>query len=242
MRIWDRPYASIVATILLHPLPLDGWVWSEVAERGPGEVVVVPSLYDLGDSMGEWASAVLDLVPAGAHTIVGNSVGASCAAEIAHLAPDRVSRLVLVGGKLGHRPEPELRDEAIGVLVDQGLDSAWTRYWEPLFGPHADSDLIEAARRRAVSLSVDDVVRGVVAFHGRADRSDLCERWRGRLDVVCGEHDRAPSIAAASAAIHGGADRHLHVLDGMGHYVPLEAPDRLAALLWSEMRERARAR
>lgn len=231
MAVRHGAYDPEVATILLHPLPLDGSAWDSVAEQCAGDVEVVPSLYHLGETLREWASAVLDLMATGSHTVIGNSVGASCAAEIAYLAPDRVDRLVLVGGKLGHRPEPNLRDEAVRTLLEEGVEPAWATYWRPLFGPEADCDLIDTAQQRAIALGVDDIVRGVRAFHGRTDRSDLCDRWRGRLDVVSGAQDRSPSVAAASTALHHAAEGQLHVLDGIGHYVPLEAPGPLAGII-----------
>lgn len=217
--------------MLLHPLPLDGSVWDDVATRLSGEVAIVPSLYALGDTMGEWAAAVLDLLGPGTHTVVGNSVGASCAAEVAHLAPDRVHRLVMIGGKLGHRPEPALRDEAVTTLSEEGLDAAWARYWQPLFGPLAEPDVVERSRQRLLTHDVDDIIRGVRVFHGRADRSGLHERWSGRLDVVSGSHDQSPSPEAAALALEGAGDAQLHLVEGVGHYVPLEAPGRLAEML-----------
>ncbi len=222
-----------MATVFLHPLPVDGWAWSKVADRIDGHVQVIPSLYGLGETMAEWASAVVDTLDSGPHTIVGNSIGASCAAEVAHLDPDRVERLVIVSGKLGHRPEPALLDEALRVLAEEGLAAAWTKYWEPLFGPSADSGLVEAARQRLLALDVDDVARGVRVFHGRADRTELCKTWSGRLDVVSGAYDRSPTPAVASRGLEWARDGESHVVAGVGHYVPLEAPNELVDILLS---------
>lgn len=220
-----------MSTVFLHPLPVDGSVWGMVADRIDGDVVVVPALYDLGETMSEWASAVVDLIGRGPHTIVGNSIGASCGAEIAHLAPDRVERLVMVGGKIGHRPEPDVRDEALRVLAEQGLDAAWVRYWKPLFGPSADEELVEASRQRLLGLNVEDIARGVRVFHGREDRTELCMRWRGRLDMISGAHDRSPTPATAAAGLERAADGQFHTVAGAGHYIPLEAPDALVDIL-----------
>lgn len=225
------PTIASVATVFLHPLPVDGSVWGPVANQIDSEVLVVPSLYRLGETMTEWASAVAELAGRGPHTIVGNSIGASCAAEVAHIVPECVDRLVIVGGKLGHRPEPGVRDEAVRTLGEQGLDAAWLRYWAPLFGPHAKRELVEATRRRMLGLNVEDIVRGVRVFHGREDRSGLCKVWRGRLDVVSGAYDRSPTPDSAAAGLPLAREGQMHVVAGVGHYVPLEAPDDLVEVL-----------
>jgi hypothetical protein len=53
--------------------------------------------------------------------VVGNSVGGSCALEVARAAPDQVEAVVLVGAKAGVRPDPALRAEAVGTLADGGI-------------------------------------------------------------------------------------------------------------------------
>ncbi len=44
---------------------------------------VAPTLYDLGESIEEWAAGVLDLAGPGPLAVVGNSVGGSCALPLA---------------------------------------------------------------------------------------------------------------------------------------------------------------
>ena len=125
-----------MALVLLHPLPLDETIWPAEIARLDARVIS-PTLYELGDSLEAWASAVLDLVGPEPMVIVGNSIGGSCAIEVARLAPERVRVIVLAGAKPGHRRDPELRDQALRVLATEGVAGAWTRYWAPLFAPNA---------------------------------------------------------------------------------------------------------
>lgn len=157
---------------LLHALPLDGSMWANGMHLKANSVIR-PNLYALGGSLEAWAGGVLDLVSTGPLILVGSSVGGSCALEVARLAPDRVAAVVLVGAKASHRPEPSFRDEVIGVLGTQGMATGWNRFWAPLFGARADPAAVEGARRIAVQQDVDDVIRGVRAFHNRTDRSDF---------------------------------------------------------------------
>jgi pimeloyl-ACP methyl ester carboxylesterase len=217
-----------VHLVLLHPLPLDGSIWHPALTADPA--ALAPTLYGAGDSLAAWARAVLDLAPDGPLFVVGNSVGGSCALEIAGLAPDRVAGLVLIGSKPGVRPEPSFRDEAIRLLrSDGGLAAAWDRYWAPLFAPDADPTVVERARRLTLAAEVEDIVRGVWAFHTRTDRSELLVSLTCPVTIVRGAHDRIPADAPALAAsLHRG--RFVEIA-GAGHYVPLEAPDELAEVI-----------
>lgn len=175
--------------VLLHALPLDGSMWP-AGIRSLAESHVAPDLYGFGDTIEEWAEGVLDVAGRGPLVVIGNSVGGSCALEVARLAPDRVRLLVLVGAKAGHRPEPEYRDAAVRLLSEQGMAGAWPTYWEPLFGPNVDPEVVEAARQLAMSQDIDDIIRGVGVFHGRPDRSDFLRQWPGPVVVISGDHDR----------------------------------------------------
>ncbi len=107
--------------VLLHPLPFDGSVWSDEM-RSLGQGVIAPTLYDHGDSVESWATAVLDAAAPGPLVVVGNSIGGSCAIEVARLAPKRVKLLVLIGAKAAHRRDPEFRDTAVRLLNDHGME------------------------------------------------------------------------------------------------------------------------
>ena len=193
-----------------------------------GDAILCPILYDFGDTIGAWAEAVLDAVPSGPLTLVGNSVGGSCAIEVAVRAPERVERLVLIGTKAGHRPEPEFRDQVVRVLLEEGLVPAWERYWLALFAATADPEIIASARHLALEQDVDAVVRGVPAFHGRPDRAAWIMRFEGRVAVVNGEYDRPVRGREMAANVPLGA---FHCVPRVGHYVPLEAPATLARII-----------
>ena len=214
--------------VLLHPLPLDSSMW-------PTEVMglvtdcIAPDLYPLGSDIRGWARAVLDLAGDGPIIVVGNSVGGSCAIEVALLAPDKVRALVLSGTKAGHNPDPQLRDEVLRVLGDEGIHAAWARYWRPLFGPDTDATVLERAKRAAVRQGEHAVANGVRAFHSRPSRDDFLDRWSGPVWVVSGNYDIAPLKARASAQrLPGGRYREVR---GAGHYVPIEAPSQFARIV-----------
>jgi pimeloyl-ACP methyl ester carboxylesterase len=210
--------------LFLHPLPLDGSVFSDEL-RSLGDECVAPTLYSEGDDIVDWARAALDAVGDGPVVVVGNSIGGSCAIEVARLAPTKVKALVLCGAKAGHRPEPDFRDEALRVLEDRGLRAAWERYWLPLFGPEASAEVVERAWNVAVKQGADAIAAGIRAFHGRPDREEFLRGWPGPVHVVSGEYDIKPERGRRLAEELPAGEFHL--FRGVGHYVPLEAPAEL---------------
>ena len=215
--------------VLLHALPFDGRMWSE-ADRAVGEKVIAPDLFGLGDSIVEWASARVAMAGTEELMVVGCSVGGSCALEIARLAPEQVSGIVLVGAKAGVRPDPTLRDESVRVVETHGLAAAWSAYWEPLFGSAALPGVVAAARDLALSHDVTRVANGLRAFHDRRDHTEFVAGWTKPLVVVSGAQDRTPPVSVARS-LGEGPQRQFHLVDDCGHYVNLERPHRLRTIL-----------
>ncbi len=213
--------------LLLHPLPLDGSIFPD--DIGAlGEACMAPTLYSAGDQISAWAEAALDSVGDGPIVVVGNSIGGSCAIEVARLAPTKVKALVLCGTKPGVRPEPDLRDEALQTLASEGLLPAWERYWLPLFGPNVPADVIERGWLAASAQGEHAIADGVRAFHGRPDRDAFLASWPGLVSVVYGEYDIKPERGRHLASRLPNAS--FHCVGGVGHYVPLEAPGALTAI------------
>ena len=98
--------------------PLDGTMWANEMQLLP-DAALAPTLYPFGESITDWAQAVLDLSCDEALVVVGNSVGGSCALEVARQAPGRVKAIVLIGAKASVRPDPIFRDEAVRVLREK---------------------------------------------------------------------------------------------------------------------------
>jgi pimeloyl-ACP methyl ester carboxylesterase len=103
-------YDPAMRLVLLHALPLDGRMWDATGTRFGG--AFAPTLYGLGESVRDWAVAVLEHCGGDELLVVGNSVGCSCALEVARAAPGQVRGVVLVGAKPGCRPD----DWCAGVL------------------------------------------------------------------------------------------------------------------------------
>lgn len=215
--------------VLLHALPLDGTMWAYEMQLLPNGTIA-PTLYSFGESIEDWAQAVLDLANEDAFVVVGNSVGGSCALEVARQAPSRVRAIVLIGAKAGVRPDPAFRDEAVRLLSERGMEAAWPKLWAGLFGTSADPGIVETARRIACSLDVRDVARGVKAFHNRPDLTDFARSWRKPLVVIHGDHDGTPPYSAAAETASSPLGE-LHVIEDAGHYTSLEQPSKVQGII-----------
>lgn len=219
--------------VLLHALPLDGRMWDATRKRYGG--AFAPTLYGLGDSVRDWAGAVLEHCGGDELLIVGNSVGGSCALEVARAAPEQVRGVILVSAKAGVRHDPRARDEAIRTLGHDGVEAAWHRYWAPLFSTQADPEVVSAARSLALEQDVADLITGVRAFHDRRDHSEFMRTWTGQVCVVSGAEDGSPAPATAARSVDGTGAVQV-IAEGSGHYVPLERPSALEHAIENQLR------
>ena len=209
--------------VLLHALPLDGRMWAKQMDLLPG-ATIAPNLFRLGNSLEEWARAVVEQTEGDQLVVVGASVGGSCALEVAALVPDRVEAIVLAGAKASHRREPAFRDEAIRALSTEGIGTCWDKYWAPLFGRATDSTTVDGARALAFDQDIADIIRGTRAFHERRDLSDFAHAWTKPLVVISGDEDRAPAPTTGAQLATDAPDGQFHLVADCGHYVNLEQP------------------
>lgn len=224
--------------LLLHALPLDGSMWAGQMDLLPG-ASHAPDLYELGDSVEGWAAAALRKVEGDRLIVVGCSVGGSCAIEIARAAPERIAALVLIGTKARHRPDPDLHAAALRTLREEGMAETWRRHWEPLFSASVDPSVLAATRDIALAQSPEAAARGIAAFHSRPSRADFLAAFARPVIVITGADDRAPGLKISAEQADAAPRGRLQVIEGSGHYVPLERRDALNAILRGVIAEHA---
>lgn len=173
-------------------------------------------------------AAIAREVPSGA-TLAGYSLGARLALAVALAVPERVERLVLVGGTAGiEDPEERSRrqawDEAQAAAIEGDLDR-WVDRWErlPIFA--GQSPELVAAQRPSRRCHTPSSLAWAMRALGQGRMPSL---WHAvprcpPLRLVVGARD--PKYLALAKRIAALApDAELTVAPDVGHNVLLEAP------------------
>lgn len=158
--------------------------------------------------------------------VVGHSFGGRVAVCLAAKHPDRVGPLVLTGVPLirletGRRPSPVYRFarwlNRMGIVSDERMEKEKRK--------RGSDDY------RAVSGVMRDILVKVVneTYEGQLMRITV------PVQMLWGERDQEVPLSVAEAAQALIPDSSLEVLHGVGHFVPLEAPEALRAAIEKAM-------
>src|SRR6185503_7388278 len=237
--------------LLLHGVPVSGHLWSDVVPLLPqGYRIIVLDLLGCGRSdqsraasfgiaaHAERVMAVLDVLHVERACIVGHGVGAAIAQSIAVHHPERVSRLALINAVcFSDWPDRKLRAlraclPLLRALPPRMICDAVERR---LLAGHADA----ARGARAVT-------RFMRAYTGTTGRDALLHHLRDlHAADTAALAPALPGVRVPTAVLHGERDpycplersRHLaytipnaslETIEDAGHYLPDEAPVRVA--------------
>ena len=218
--------------ILLHAGIGDSRMYRQQVETlAPARAFDLPGFGDGPDEPDvlDYRAFVRDELPDEPVTLVGTSLGARIALELALESPERVAALVLVGPGLdGHEWSKEVRafgDEEDAALERGDLDAAVEANLNLWLADAVDPDvraLVAGMQRRAFERQVGREVRGVRLDPPASTR--LAEIDVPTL-VVVGDQDVRDihEIADKLAAEIPGAERA--AIEGSGHLPSLERPD-----------------
>jgi pimeloyl-ACP methyl ester carboxylesterase len=218
--------------VLIAGLWLDGSAWDSVAStlRSLGHNPVPVTLPGQGDgatsaTLDDQLAAVLAAVDAapGKPVVVGHSAACSLAWLAADARPERVAKVVLIGGfpTADRQPYADFFELKDGAMPFPG--------WRPFDGADA-ADLDEQTRRQIAAAAIpvpEQVARGVVRLTD--DR-----RFDVPVVVVCPEFSPADAqkwMAAGDVAELPRAKRLEFVDIDSGHWPMISKPDELARIL-----------
>jgi pimeloyl-ACP methyl ester carboxylesterase len=241
--------------VLVHGLAGSSMTWKDVlpalAERF---TVVAPDLLGHGQSakprgdysLGAYASGIRDLLVAlglDRATFVGHSLGGGVAMQLAYQFPERCERLVLVAsGGLGREVNHLLRAVSLpgAEYILPVVLTPWLREraetvggWIRRTGWRPGSTLTEVWRSYTTLTTTDGqqafvhTVRSVIDVAGQ--RVSALDRLYLAADiptlVVWGDHDRIIPVEHARAAHAAIPGSRLEILEGGGHFLPIEQPE-----------------
>ena len=197
--------------LLLHAWPPDERMWEPQLEpmRRAGFEPVAPRLYGRGPSIDGWAAQLLGEVE-GPFVAVGASMGGYCALALARRAPERVVGLALVGSRAAADSEERrrFRNELASSLRSDGVPE--------------DVETDVPAEELAVAQD---------AMRDRPDLSGVAASFGGPLLVCVGDRDDVVSVGEARSLAESALDGSLEIIEGAGHLVSIEQPDRFAVVL-----------
>jgi pimeloyl-ACP methyl ester carboxylesterase len=217
---------------LALPVLADGYrvIAPDVLGWGPGDQLDIDySFAYMVDSLREFQDALgLDR----SH-VVAQSMGGWLASILAYESPARVGSLVLIssgglrtvapkGMADWHPPSPEVVIESLRPLEDHGVDIApLVAHWSELA---ADPERAAGFRRVMANMAVD-------ATRRRYGTERRLPHIRNPTLLIWGSADPVNPVELGRRTADLIAGAELVVLDGVGHNVPMERPDELAALV-----------
>jgi pimeloyl-ACP methyl ester carboxylesterase len=249
------------AIVLIHGVASSSATWRRVGPRlARHHTVLAVDLLGHGESskprgdysLGAQASSIRDLMVAldlERATFVGHSLGGGIAMQLAYQFPERCQRLVLVAsGGLGKEVTPFLRAVALpgaeyvmplllharprAALISLGhhlrrfglrFDDATSEMWQGY------SSLTTAEGRLAFIATVREVIDLAGQRVSANDKLYLAAAIPTL--IVWGDRDAMIPVAHAHVAHQAIPGSRLEILNGSGHFLPMQDGDRLAALI-----------
>ena len=196
--------------------------------RGHGDSDRPPLGYGMPDLAGD-VVRMLDALAIPTAVIVGHSMGTFVARKVLELAPDRVSRLVLVsGGPTANTPGMLELQRAVNTLVDP-VDEGFVREFQmSCIGSPVPDDFVEAAicnSRRMPARVWQAIVSGMIGFESTLDKPPV------RALVLGGRKDTVFSVAEQIALARLFPRGELHLIDDVGHSLHWEQPNTFVSAL-----------
>lgn len=224
--------------ILLIPGNMcDDRLWAPVSDRLKREGHAVGYSPPLDqNSIAEMAAAVLEQFDAPT-VVIGFSMGAIVAAEMARRAPERIAALSLVAfnasADLPERAAVRPRQQA--AVRDGRLTEIVAEELKPNYLAAAnrnDRALLDLVMQMAIALGPEVFAAQSEALRCRADLRPALSSIRVPVLLACGVEDRLcpPAWHRQWAEMIGAGARVIEVADA-GHLLPLEAPEALAQAL-----------
>lgn len=187
-----------------------------------------------GERIEEIASSLLDVLPA-RFALAGMAMGGYVAMELMRRAPDRVSRLCLMGtSPLAETPQqaaerdPQIIRAKAGKLRDVMWDEILPNYVAP--GPHR-TEILHLALDMAMGQGVEVFARQTRAVQRRRDQQGTMRKIAVPTLILCGDQDLAIPVKRHSFMAELIPGAHLQVVEGAGHLLPLEAPETVSDAL-----------
>lgn len=226
-------------TILIPGLICDSVVWQPVIDQIPGEVVVadLTSQNDLTD-MARDCLALSD----GYLRVAGHSMGARVALEMARLAPGRIDRLALLDTGIHPLKDGERakRDEIVAFANENGMQALADRWLPGMVHPdrHSDTALMGALTAMVLRQTPQVHAQQITALVNRPDAAAYLSAITCPVLLMVGRQDAWSPVSQHEDMLALLPNARLVVIEGAGHFAPIEQPEATTAALVPFLTER----
>ena len=226
--------------VLLPAMMCDARLFGpQIAELSADMAVMVAPITQ-GERIEEIASSLLDLLPP-RFALAGLAMGGIVAMELLRRAPDRVSRIALMGtSPLAETPataadrEPRIVKVRSGRLLEVMREEMRPNYLAP--GAQR-AEVLDLVMDMAETLGPDVFIRQSRALQRRRDQQAVLRKCRTPALILCGEHDQLCPVKRHTFMAELIPYAELVVLENAGHLPPLEQPEATTAALRNWMRQ-----
>jgi len=205
----------------------------QIAELSADTCVTVAPITQ-GERVEEIASNLLDQLPA-RFALAGLSMGGIIAMELLRRAPDRITRIALMGtNPLAETPpaaaerEPQIVGVRTGRLEQVMRKKLETQHFAP--GPQRN-DVCELVVDMALTLGGETFVRQSRALQRRRDQQGTLRKCKVPTLVLCGAHDQICPVKRHTFMAELIPFAYLVVLENAGHFMTLDDPTATTAAL-----------
>ncbi len=235
------PYGAPSDCVFVHGAGGNDLLWRRTLQylKGPSRAFALnlpghPQGEITCRSIGEYSEAVHEFIEEarlGRTAVCGHSMGSAIALDLAIRHPDDISALILIGAgaKLGVDP-----------TIVAGLAKQPLKTLEQLITPMSFNEVnIEMGREARVALSFSNLpvfLNDYLACNG-FDVRDRLSGIPARTLIICGASDRMTPPKWSEYLQANMPFAQAHFIEGAGHMVPLEKPERTADLIQSFLSE-----
>ncbi|RZP37893.1 MAG: alpha/beta hydrolase [Acidimicrobiales bacterium] len=236
--------------LLVHGAGMDRTVWSQqtryLAHHGfapmavdlPGHGRSEGELLSTISEMADWVADLIHELDTGPVRLVGHSMGSLISLEVAARHTDAVERLILMGAAAAMPVHPELLGAAQRneILAPQ-LMTAWAHGARAHVAGNPTPGLwMRSGCQALLERAADGVIHNDLAACNSYDAGDIAGRITCPVTVIVGSEDKMTPPKATAQLVAGFQEVDLRHLEGVGHMMMIEAPDRIREMMLSALR------
>ena len=231
------------AVLLLHGYPFDKSMWRDQfdALSAAGFRAIAPDQRGLGetespgevatmDDMAHDAAALLSELRVEQAVVCGLSMGGYVAFEFAHLFPERVRGLVLVGTRAPADNDQEKagREQQVQTMLRAGMVPISIATLPKLLAPRTLAEKPDVVKQVRAMITRSDPKGAAAAQRGMAARRDYTEdlpKINVPTLIIVGREDTIRPVGDAEFMHRGISNSRLEILEDAAHMTNMEQPE-----------------